>query len=80
MEYRPCVVSGSCWDLIKEFLQGFLGSNVSNNIPSYFTTPSIIHPNQTKVNDIYQPIDTVLQYLDHFTNYRKMTTSVVRNN
>lgn len=63
-----------CWELLREFLQGFLGSNnVSNTIPSYFTT---IINNHNKLNDIYQPLDTVQQYLEHFTNYRKQTAGL----
>ncbi|KAF3423111.1 hypothetical protein E2986_11301 [Frieseomelitta varia] len=35
VEYRPCVVPGSAWELMREFLQGFLGSTVSNQAPQY---------------------------------------------
>lgn len=35
-EYRPCVVFSLCWDMLREFLQGFLGSCVSNIPPHYF--------------------------------------------
>ncbi|KYM83205.1 Trans-2,3-enoyl-CoA reductase [Atta colombica] len=35
VEYRPCVVPASAWELIREFLQGFLGSTVSNQAPQY---------------------------------------------
>ncbi|XP_062550500.1 mediator of RNA polymerase II transcription subunit 20 [Armigeres subalbatus] len=77
VEYRPCLVASSCWQLMLEFLQGFLGSNVSNTIPSYFSQRININSNHTKANDIYQPIDTINQYLEHFTNYRKQTTPVV---
>lgn len=76
VEYRPCLVASSCWELMREFLQGFLGSNVSNSIPAYFTQRININTNHTKANDIYQPIDTINQYLEHFTNYRKQTTAV----
>lgn len=56
-------------------MQGFMGSHVPNNIPPYFLTPSsMMGPNQSKQNDIYQPIDTVQQYLEPFINYRKITT------
>lgn len=72
VEYRPCVIPSNCWDLIREFMQGFMGSHVTNTIPPYFTVPSMMAPNQTKQNDIYQPIDTVQQYLEHFSNYRKL--------
>ncbi|XP_037024524.1 mediator of RNA polymerase II transcription subunit 20 [Bradysia coprophila] len=72
VEYRPCVIPSNCWDLIREFMQGFMGSHVPNIIPPYFTAPSMMAPNQNKQNDIYQPIDTVQQYLEHFSNYRKL--------
>ncbi|CAO1301044.1 unnamed protein product [Diamesa serratosioi] len=78
VDYRPCLVPGLCWELIREFLQGFLGSNVSTAPPPYFTTPIPAnipgHPVYTRLNDTFQPIDTVQQYLEHFNNYRKQTT------
>lgn len=78
IDYRPCLVPFFCWDLIKEFLQGFLGHNAPATIPAYFlnTLPSNINPNQhyQRVNDTYQPIDTVQQYLEHFNNYRKQSS------
>uniref|UniRef100_A0A240PJV4 Mediator of RNA polymerase II transcription subunit 20 n=1 Tax=Anopheles atroparvus TaxID=41427 RepID=A0A240PJV4_ANOAO len=77
VEYRPCLVPSSCWELMREFLQGFLGSNVSNSMPGYFTQRSSINPNHIKANEIYQPIDTINQYLEHFTNYRKQTMAPV---
>ncbi|KAF7993869.1 hypothetical protein HCN44_011138 [Aphidius gifuensis] len=64
VEYRPCVVPGEAWNLIKEFLQGFIGSAVANQPPPYL---------QNRMNDIYQPMDTIHQYLDHFGQYRKAT-------
>ena len=79
VDYRPCLVPASCWNLIRECLQGFLGSQVPNVIPQYFNTqiPSNVNPAiiLTKANDMYQPIDTIQQYLEHFTNYRKQTGS-----
>lgn len=78
IDYRPCLVPVFCWDLIKEFLQGFLGQNAPAQIPAYFMTtlPSNINPNQhyQRGNDTYQPIDTVQQYLEHFNNYRKQSS------
>lgn len=62
VEYRPCVVPVLCWELMKEFLQGFLGSSVPSNPPTYL---------QNKMNDVYSPIDTIHQYLEHFTIFRK---------
>lgn len=64
VEYRPCVVPGSCWELMREFLQGFLGSCVQSVPPQYL---------QNRMNELYQPMDTVQQYLEHFTMYRKAT-------
>lgn len=78
VDYKPCLVPVFCWDLIKEFIQGFLGQHAPTTIPAYFTNqlPSNMHPNQhyQKINDTYQPIDTVQQYLEHFNNYRKQTS------
>lgn len=78
VEYQPCVIPSNCWELIRELLQGFLGTNIPNTIPGYFTQPSMMtmghpSPNHTKQNDIYQPIDTICQYLEHFSNFRKQT-------
>nr|CAD7407578.1 unnamed protein product [Timema cristinae] len=64
VEYKPCVVPASCWDLMREFLQGFLGSSVQNTAPQYL---------QNRINEVYQPIDTIQQYLDQFMLYRKAT-------
>ncbi|KAJ8674196.1 hypothetical protein QAD02_005458 [Eretmocerus hayati] len=64
VEYRPSVVLGNCWDLVREFVLGFLGSAVTPQVPSCL---------QNRTNDIYQPMDTIQQYLDHFGQYRKST-------
>ncbi|XP_067002563.1 mediator of RNA polymerase II transcription subunit 20 isoform X1 [Anabrus simplex] len=64
VEYRPCVVAASCWELIREFLQGILGSVVQNTPPPYL---------QNRMNELYQPIDTIHQYLEQFGAYRKAT-------
>ncbi|BES97808.1 unnamed protein product [Nesidiocoris tenuis] len=61
VEYRPCVVAGYCSGLMREFLQGFLGSCVQG-LPPYL---------QNRMEEIYQPINTVEQYLEHFAIYRK---------
>ncbi|XP_055383822.1 mediator of RNA polymerase II transcription subunit 20 [Condylostylus longicornis] len=84
VEYRPCLVPCNCWEIIRELLQGFLGQNIPANIPSYFTQPvggnmnlMNVHPGQNvmqKQNEIYQPIDTICQYLEHFNNFRKQTS------
>ncbi|XP_046750443.1 mediator of RNA polymerase II transcription subunit 20 [Diprion similis] len=67
VEYRPCVIPGSSWELMREFLQGFLGSAVPNQAPQYL---------QNRMNDIYQPMDTIQQYLEHFGQYRKSTSVI----
>ncbi|PSN48932.1 Mediator of RNA polymerase II transcription subunit 20 [Blattella germanica] len=64
VEYRPCVVPASCWELMREFLQGFLGSSVQSTAPQYL---------QNRMNEVYQPIDTIHQYLEQFGAYRKST-------
>ncbi|KAI5707911.1 hypothetical protein M8J77_012369 [Diaphorina citri] len=70
VEYRPCVIPGNCWELIKEFLQGFLGSCVQALPPPYL---------QARINDVYTPVDTVQQYLEHFIMYRKSTPAMLYN-
>ncbi|XP_023017317.1 mediator complex subunit 20 [Leptinotarsa decemlineata] len=62
VEYRPCVVPAMCWDLLKEFLQGFLGLAGPTAPPTYL---------QNRMQEIYSPIDTIHQYLEHFTIFRK---------
>ncbi|XP_056643921.1 mediator of RNA polymerase II transcription subunit 20 [Diorhabda carinulata] len=62
VEYRPCVVPALCWDLLKEFIQGFLGLSAPLNPPNYL---------QNRMQDVYSPIDTIHQYLEHFTVFRK---------
>ncbi|XP_071454033.1 mediator of RNA polymerase II transcription subunit 20 isoform X2 [Hetaerina americana] len=64
VEYRPCVIPSACWDMMREFLQGFLGSCVPSSPPQYL---------QGKMNDVYTPMDTIHQYLEQFTAYRKAT-------
>jgi mediator of RNA polymerase II transcription subunit 20 len=32
IEYLPCVIPASCWGLIHEFMQGFLGSVISKQV------------------------------------------------
>lgn len=75
VEYRPCLIASNCWELIREFMQGFMGAHVQTTIPTYFIGPTTTMPNVSKQNDIYQPIDTVQQYLEHFSNYRKQNAT-----
>lgn len=62
IEYLPCQVVQSCWGLMIEFMQGFLGSVVTNQVPPYL---------KSKFADNYSPIDTIHQYLEHFNILRK---------
>lgn len=62
VEYLPCVVVESCWGLIFEFMQGFLGSVVPNEPPASL---------KKRFNDVYSPTDTIQQYLEHFNHFRK---------
>ncbi|KAH8288203.1 hypothetical protein KR054_009891 [Drosophila jambulina] len=76
IEYKSCVILAYCWEMIREVLQGFLGIGVAKEFPSYFATQTIMtamgqQQLHAKHNDIYEPMDTVKQYLEQFTNYRK---------
>ncbi|KAL1517316.1 hypothetical protein ABEB36_001095 [Hypothenemus hampei] len=62
VEYKPCVIPALCWELILEFLQGFLGSSAPAAPPAFL---------QNRMQEIYSPIDTIQQYLEHFTHFRK---------
>lgn len=67
VEYRPCVMANAVWGLLREFLQGILGPTVPVQPPQHL---------MSKMNDIYTPIDTIYQYLEHFSAYRKITTGL----
>ncbi|XP_017055431.1 mediator of RNA polymerase II transcription subunit 20 [Drosophila ficusphila] len=76
IEYKSCVILAYCWEMIREVLQGFLGIGVGKDFPSYFAPQTIMtamgqQQLHAKHNDIYEPMDTVKQYLEQFTNYRK---------
>jgi len=62
VEYFPGIVPGTCWALIAEFMQGFLGSCVSATPPAYI---------KNKHSDSFTPVDTIQQYLEQFNNFRK---------
>lgn len=65
VEYCPCVVPGDCWNLMKEFMQSFLGSSVPE-LPSVFAA---------KPEGLFAPadsIDTMTQYLELFNKLRKL--------
>ncbi|XP_064487988.1 mediator of RNA polymerase II transcription subunit 20-like [Ornithodoros turicata] len=65
VEYLPCVVPSSCWDLMREFMQGFMGNAVQGP-PQYL---------QGRMNELYSPVDTVQQYMDHFNAFRRASTA-----
>jgi len=68
VEYLPCLVVQSCWSLIIEFMQGFLGSVIPNQIPAYLK-----HKTEQSGGSscVYTPSDTTHQYLEFFANFRK---------
>jgi mediator of RNA polymerase II transcription subunit 20 len=122
VEYRPSFIASNCWDLLREFMQSFLGSVVQNAPPTYLQVRTILRSTlpprnnliarctinyaheainklkqpliraaarnswlwdarrddmlwcvfQNRMNDMYQPLDTIQQYLDHFSSYRKV--------
>ncbi|CAN8018243.1 unnamed protein product, partial [Ixodes persulcatus] len=67
VEYLPCVVPSSCWDLMREFLQGFMGTAVQGP-PQYL---------QGRMNELYNPVDTVQQYMDHFNSFRRASVASI---
>jgi len=62
VEYRPCLVAEACWDLLLEFMQGVFGQNAITTVPRTL---------QNRMKDIYTPLDTMNQYMEQFTAYRK---------
>jgi len=62
VEYLPGIVPHTCWGLIAEFMQGFMGSCVSNIPPPYI---------KIKATETFTPGDTIAQYLEQFNNARK---------
>ncbi len=64
VEYCACVIPGDCWNLLKEYMQSFLGSNTPE-LPAVFTN---------KAEGLYAPVDctdTMSQYLELFGKVRK---------
>ncbi|KAI8771856.1 mediator of RNA polymerase II transcription subunit 20 [Biomphalaria glabrata] len=61
VEYCPSVIASECWNLMKELLQSLIG-NIAESPP-----PSL----KMKMDEIYTPAMTMLQYLEHFNNFRK---------
>lgn len=68
VEYCPCLTPSECWNLMKEFTQGFLGA-----VPD---TPNA-HL-KAKMDTLYTPTDTVMQYLEFFNNFRKTVAAQQR--
>ncbi|XP_023248399.1 mediator of RNA polymerase II transcription subunit 20 [Copidosoma floridanum] len=64
VEYGPMIVPTNCWELMREFVHSFLGNTMSHQIPPHLQV-------NNRMNEVYQPIDTIHQYLDHFGQYRK---------
>ena len=62
VEYCPCVIINNCWGIVHEFMQGFLGTCVTNVPPQYFSN---------KGGETFTPVDTIQQYLEHFNIFRK---------
>ena len=64
VEYGPCVVPFYCWDLMKEFMGGFM---IPPRDPATYL--------QGKMNDLFNPIDTIHQYNEHFNTLRRQVAS-----
>ncbi|KAH3881709.1 mediator of RNA polymerase II transcription subunit 20-like [Dreissena polymorpha] len=65
VEYCPCAIPAECWDLMREMMQSFMGTVAD-------TPPAIV---KSKKDQFYTPADTINQYLEHFTNFRKATVA-----
>ena len=61
VEYCPCVILNDCWNMMKELLQSMVGNSAE-------TPPPVL---KHKPDTEYSPSDTILQYLEHFNNFRK---------
>ncbi|XP_038045593.1 mediator of RNA polymerase II transcription subunit 20-like [Patiria miniata] len=61
VEYTPCIIVSDCWNLLSEFMQSFMG----NQLPSMPTT--LLAKQDLPVT----PVDTMIQYLEHFNNFKK---------
>jgi len=72
VEYLPCTVAADCWPLLKEFIVGLLGSDVSSALE-----PPSQHF-QATFNAPQTPSDVALQYLEHFNNFRKAVSQLPR--
>ncbi|XP_003737793.1 mediator of RNA polymerase II transcription subunit 20-like [Galendromus occidentalis] len=60
-EYQPCPVTASCWELMRELMESLLG--VPLNQPGPYLA--------LRMREIYTPVDTIQQYMEHFNVLRK---------
>lgn len=79
-EYRACMVLSLCWELLREMMELVMGVKVSKDYPSYFNPQTLVNAMgqqhvHAKQNDIYEVMDTINQYLEHFTSYRKQSVT-----
>lgn len=79
-EYRACMVLSLCWELLREMMELAIGVTVPKEYPSYFNPQPVVNAMgqqhlHAKQNDIYEVMDTINQYLEHFTSYRKQNVS-----
>ena len=68
VEYCPCMVPNDCNNLMKELLQGIMGTSVEGPASHM----------KTKMDAIYTPTDTVMQYLEHFNNFKRTAAPPAR--
>ncbi|ELU12343.1 hypothetical protein CAPTEDRAFT_220200 [Capitella teleta] len=68
VEYMPAVVVSECFGLMREFMFSFMPTSVIDATTNHW---------KTKNDAIYAPQDTVLQYLEHFNNFRKSAVSMM---
>jgi len=67
--YLACVVPVLCWEMVWEFMQSFLGSQVPSALPTYI---------QNRQNATFGPNDTIQMYLEKFNEFRKQTVAGAR--
>ncbi|XP_005109215.1 mediator of RNA polymerase II transcription subunit 20 [Aplysia californica] len=60
VEYSPSLVAMECWNLMKELLQSIVG-NIAE------TPPQTLKP---RMDETFTPTMAMLQYLEHFNNFR----------
>ncbi|RUS80494.1 hypothetical protein EGW08_011745 [Elysia chlorotica] len=60
VEYCPSAIAADCWNLMKELLQSLIGGVAES-------PPRSLKP---KMEEVYTPATTMLQYLNHFNNFR----------